>query len=58
MKLFLIGNGFDRAHGLPTDYWDFRSFLSKVHPDFLMGFEEHYQLYLGTPDEEFTVEPF
>ena len=52
MKLFLIGNGFDRAHGLPTDYWDFRSFLSKVYPDFLMGFEEHYQLYLGTPDEE------
>ncbi len=52
MKLLLIGNGFDRAHGLPTNYWDFRSFLNRMHPEFLMGFEEHYQIYLGTSDEE------
>lgn len=26
-KLFIIGNGFDLAHGLPTSYSDFRQFL-------------------------------
>lgn len=30
-KLFVIGNGFDRAHGLPTSYDDFRKFLSKTY---------------------------
>lgn len=26
-KLFIIGNGFDRAHGMPTEYKDFRRWL-------------------------------
>ena len=25
--LFIIGNGFDRAHGLKTSYYDFHQFL-------------------------------
>lgn len=45
MKLFIIGNGFDIAHNLPTSYFDFRTFLSYAHPDFLEQFEAHYGLY-------------
>ena len=47
MKLFIIGNGFDIGHGLPTGYWDFRTFLDLVHPEFLRSFEEHYDIYPG-----------
>lgn len=45
MKLFIIGNGFDKAHGLPTSYWDFRTFLENRYPDFLYTFEELYYIY-------------
>lgn len=45
MKLYIIGNGFDRAHGLPTQYWDFRSFLEDIDPSFLYLFESHYNIY-------------
>ena len=34
--LFVIGNGFDRAHGLKTSYWDFRKYLEKYAEDFLV----------------------
>lgn len=29
-RLIIIGNGFDRAHKLPTSYEDFKGFL-KIH---------------------------
>lgn len=45
MKLFIIGNGFDRGHGLPTTYLDFRTFLDYEHCEFLMSFEETYSIY-------------
>ncbi|MEC1177244.1 bacteriophage abortive infection AbiH family protein [Metasolibacillus meyeri] len=48
MNLFIIGNGFDRGHNLPTSYWDFRTFLKKNHYYFLDDFEEKY--YLGKED--------
>lgn len=32
-KLFIIGNGFDLAHKLPTSYQDFHEFLLKEYPD-------------------------
>lgn len=51
MKLFIIGNGFDIGHGLPIKYWDFRTFLDLVHPEFLKSFEEHYDIYPGMSDE-------
>ena len=51
MKLFIIGNGFDIAHGLPTRYWDFRTYLSNVQPDFLQSFEEHYDIYPRMSDD-------
>jgi len=42
MNLFVIGNGFDKAHSLKTDYIDFRDFLYENYPDFLSSFEEAY----------------
>lgn len=32
-RLFIIGNGFDRAHALPTSYWDFRKYIMTRYPD-------------------------
>ncbi len=49
--LFVLGNGFDRAHNLPTKYWDFRTFLEETHPEFLMEFEPLYNLYPLDPTE-------
>ncbi len=43
-KLYIIGNGFDIAHGLKTSYWDFRQYLEKNYPDFLQEFEDLYNI--------------
>lgn len=32
-RLFIIGNGFDIAHGLPTKYSDFQKYLLSMYPD-------------------------
>ncbi|MFE6074216.1 AbiH family protein [Paenibacillus sp. NPDC057886] len=45
MELFVIGNGFDRGHGLPTRYLDFRTFLEDEHGQFLFSFEESFSIY-------------
>lgn len=45
MKLYIIGNGFDIAHKLPTNYWDFRKYLEYTYYDFLNAFEMHYNIY-------------
>lgn len=45
MQLFIVGNGFDRGHGLPTTYWHFRTYLENMYPEFLSSFEEHYDIY-------------
>lgn len=42
MKLFVIGNGFDMAHSMPTSYGDFRDFLEEHYWEFLMQFESAY----------------
>lgn len=39
-KLFIIGNGFDRAHGLATSYDDFRQYLCNTYMDGKSG--EYY----------------
>ena len=31
--LFIIGNGFDIAHGIPTKYSDFREFILGMYPN-------------------------
>lgn len=41
-KLFIIGNGFDLAHGMPTSYKNFHNFLQEMYPDI---------------DEEFAIVP-
>lgn len=51
MKLFIIGNGFDKGHGLNTGYWDFRTFLENLYPDFLRAFEQHYDIYPRMNDD-------
>ncbi len=40
--LYIIGNGFDRAHNLNTSYWHFRSYLEKHAEDFLADLERMY----------------
>lgn len=42
MKLFIIGNGFDIAHGLPTQYSEFRDYLEEIDFDFLIKLEAAY----------------
>lgn len=41
-KLYIIGNGFDRGHGLKTSYWNFREYLEKYEEDFLVQMERMY----------------
>ena len=51
LQLFIIGNGFDRGHGLNTSYWDFRNYLENMYPNFLQAFEEHYSIYPANSEE-------
>ena len=57
-SLFIIGNGFDIAHGIPTAYKEFRNWLLEQYPDSLlfrettMSFEEYAQLSI----DEFATE--
>lgn len=51
MDLFIIGNGFDLAHGLKTQYWNFREFLEWRDLNFLIQFEAGYYLDSGARDD-------
>lgn len=42
MNLFIIGNGFDLAHGLPTSYGNFRDYLEEVDWSYLESLENMY----------------
>lgn len=50
-KLYIIGNGFDLAHGLGTEYKQFRTYLSENEEEFLYDFERLYGYYPFDPDE-------
>lgn len=41
-ELYIIGNGFDKGHGLKTSYWNFRESLEKYEEDFLVQMERMY----------------
>ncbi|PJJ67337.1 bacteriophage abortive infection AbiH family protein [Chryseobacterium geocarposphaerae] len=41
-KLYIIGNGFDRYHDLPTNYSDFHIFVNKTNHDLENTFEEYF----------------
>lgn len=43
--LYIIGNGFDIAHGLKTNYWEMRKYIEKKYPDFLYEFEKLYDIH-------------
>ena len=49
-RLFIIGNGFDLAHKIPTRYLDYRAFLksSPENEDFCMRMESTYGLGKST----------
>lgn len=41
-ELYIIGNRFDKGHGLKTSYWNFREYLEKYEEDFLFQMERMY----------------
>ncbi|WP_293670787.1 bacteriophage abortive infection AbiH family protein [uncultured Parabacteroides sp.] len=47
MKLYIIGNGFDLYHHLPSAYCDFREYVKEKDP-FVFGIIEKYFNYTGT----------
>ena len=53
MNFLLIGNGFDLAHGLPTTYSDFLSFVDKI---ILKNKENHFGS--SSPLERGNVDEF
>ena len=60
-SLFIIGNGFDIAHGIPTAYNSFRNWVLEQYPDSLpfrettMSFEEYAQLPIDEVAAEMLV---
>lgn len=51
MNLYIIGNGFDTAHGLNTSYFDFREYIEENDWEFLTAFEAAYNFCSETPQE-------
>jgi len=43
-KLYIIGNGFDKYHKLPTGYDDFHKFIINNYTDIENIFQEYFQL--------------
>lgn len=39
-KLYILGNGFDRAHDLPTGYWDYKKYLEQFYPSLIKDYEK------------------
>lgn len=48
MKLYIIGNGFDIAHGIPCRYSDFYTYLEKKRCDVLEKMEQYYDVDKGS----------
>ena len=42
MKLYILGNGFDLAHGLPTNYHDYYDYLVKQEETWFIKMLEYY----------------
>lgn len=55
--LFIIGNGFDMAHGLPSSYLDFKKHLIKKYPIVLHDNTVEFDLYnyMNTTEEEYAA---
>ncbi len=52
--LYIIGNGFDLTHGLPTKYWDFRRFLELCDWEFLVRLEELFGIAQIDPGDSYV----
>ena len=45
MKLYIIGNGFDIAHGILCRFSDFYTYLEENRYDVLEEMEQYYDIY-------------
>ena len=56
--LFIIGNGFDIAHGIPSKYSDFRKYLIRNYPDALQNRDAKVDIgdFFEVPLDELSVE--
>lgn len=61
MNLFIIGNGFDLAHGLSTRYEDFRQYVLKIDPSFhdriFNIYEGAFPRYYRNPLDDVLIDP-
>ncbi|MBC8528757.1 bacteriophage abortive infection AbiH family protein [Christensenellaceae bacterium NSJ-44] len=57
-SLFIIGNGFDIAHKIPTEYNNFRSFLIDMYPETLQSRDEtvYWEDLKNIAPDEFAAE--
>ncbi len=44
-RLFILGNGFDKAHLLSTDYTDYRKYIEENNPSLLNNIESAYGVW-------------
>ncbi|WP_302812270.1 AbiH family protein, partial [Phascolarctobacterium faecium] len=58
MNIILIGNGFDLAHGLPTTYTDFLTFLKRINtpPVKPTNFNPDLELLINDPENLDIIE--
>lgn len=45
-KLYIIGNGFDLNHGLPTSYWWYKEYLKATESEFVVRFDDFIERYV------------
>ena len=41
-NLYIIGNGFDKHHEVPSGYWDFHKWLKEKNPELVEQIDELY----------------
>lgn len=46
--LIVVGNGFDRFHGIPSSYWDFKEYLENRHDTY--DFLEKIERFIDTDE--------
>lgn len=51
-KLYVIGNGFDLHHGMPTQFSDFRTFAHKAAPDVYRAVDDYVPVSANWSDLE------
>ena len=51
-KLYVIGNGFDLHHGMPTQFADFRTFARKAAPDVFRAVDRYVPVSANWSDLE------